>query len=274
MNQEFSVLMSVYFKDNADYLKDSIDSILNQTLMPNEIIIVKDGILNLELDNLLENYYNNFPILFKIVSLPTNSGLANALNKGISICSNELIARMDADDICFPDRFEKQINFFSINDVDILGGQILEFGKNKRDIISQRRVPVSYDEIVKFMKYRSPFSHPTILIKKTVYEALGGYDISIFPEDYLLFVKAYLNGYKFANLQENILWYRIGDDRSKALKRRWGYQYAKNEFKLYRKFFQLGYYTATTFFTVILIKIPLRIIPFSIFKLIYFKALR
>jgi len=274
MNYKFSVLMSVYFKDNAEHLSISLESIINQTLLPNEIVIVKDGTLTFALEEVIEKFINSNPYLFKIISLPTNSGLANALNKGLELCTNDIIARMDADDVCFIDRFKKQIDFFSKNDVDILGGQILEFGESINEIISQRKVPLVHEEIVKFMKYRSPFSHPTIIIKKSVYLELGGYDTGIFPEDYIFFVKAYLKGYKFANLEDNILWYRIGGENSSAIKRRWGYLYAKSEFILYFNFFKLGFYNLTFFIKVILIKIPLRLIPFPLFKLIYFKVLR
>lgn len=271
MKNNFSVVLSVYKNDNYLFLKESIDSLICQTLSPNEIIIVIDG----PVEKKILDYLNSLDLnIFNLVYLDENKGLANALNVGIKIAKNSLIARMDSDDICYPDRFKKQIEFMNKNDVDILGGQILEFGCAKDDIISERRVPLHHCEIIDFMKFRSPFSHPTIMFKKNVFETLGGYDTNIFPEDYDFFVRAYLKGFRFANLQDNILWFRMGEDRSKAIKRRWGVLYAKNEFKLYKKFYRLGFYNAVTFLKAVLFKIPIRLLPFSLYKFIYFKILR
>lgn len=271
---KFSILISIYSKEKPIYLTAALNSIINQTLVPNEIVLVKDGSLTADLDHVIEDFHSAFPLLIKIVPLPVNCGLANALNQGIQKCSHEIIARMDSDDICFPDRFEKQIVFFAKHDVDILGGQLIEFGKDIDDVISQRHVPLQHHDIVSFMKYRSPFSHPSIMIKKSVYEALDGYDASIFPEDYDFFVRAYLKGFKFANLEDTVLWFRMGEDRSKAIKRRWGFLYAKNEFRLYKKFYNLGFYNTVTFLKVVLFKIPIRLLPFPIYEFIYFKLLR
>ena len=271
---KFSILISIYSKESPIYLTAALNSIINQTLVPHEIVLVRDGPLTADLDQVIEDFYTTFRHLIKIVTLPVNCGLANALNRGIQECSHEIIARMDSDDICFPDRFEKQIDFFTKNDVDILGGQLIEFGKDIDDVISHRVVPVDHPDIVSFMKYRSPFSHPSIMIKKSVYQALNGYDASIFPEDYDFFVRAYLKGFKFANLQDAVLWFRMGDDRSKAIKRRWGVHYAKNEFRLYIKFYNSGFYNTITFLKVVLLKIPIRLVPFPIYKFIYFKLLR
>jgi glycosyltransferase involved in cell wall biosynthesis len=270
----FSVLISIYSKETTIHLTAALNSIINQTLVPDEIVLVKDGPLTTGLDEVIKDFCSKFPNLFKVLSLPFNLGLARALNEGLRVCKYDLIARMDSDDICFPDRFEKQIAYFTTNDVDILGGQLIEFGKDIDDVISHRKVPLHHQDIVRFMKYRSPFSHPSIILKKSVYEALGGYDSEIFPEDYDFFVRAYLKGFKFANLEDTILWFRMGEDQSKAIKRRWGIQYAKNEFKLYKKFYNLGFYNIPMFIKAVMLKIPLRLLSFSIYKFIYFKILR
>lgn len=272
---KFSVLISVYRSDNLEHFEKSLQSIWdNQTLKPNQIVLVQDGPVGDKIISVINKYKKILGDKLCFLELPVNCGLANALNHGIQKCSHEIIARMDSDDICFPDRFEKQIAFFAKHDVDILGGQLIEFGKDIDDVISQRHVPVQHHDIVSFMKYRSPFSHPSIMLKKSVYEALDGYDPSIFPEDYDFFVRAYLKGFKFANLEDTILWFRMGEDRSKAIKRRWGFLYAKNELRLYKKFYNLGFYNTVTFLKVVLFKIPVRLLPFPIYKFIYFKLLR
>ncbi len=269
---KISVVMSVYKNDNVSFFEDAIDSLLEQSYLPSEIIVVVDGAVSIEIENLLRQYETNE--IFKIIRLQQNKGLANALNIGICQASYEFVARMDSDDICFKNRFEKQIEFIVKENLDIVGSQIIEFGNDINDIVSIRKVPLEHNEMVNFMKLRSPFSHPTILFRKEVYSVLNGYDVQIFPEDYDFFVRAYLEGFKFGNVNDSLLWFRLGADRSKAIKRRWGLDYAKNEMKLYRKFLNLGFFSYSEFFKVVCFKIPLRVLPFSLYKLIYFKVLR
>jgi glycosyltransferase involved in cell wall biosynthesis len=228
---KFSVLMSVYKSDNPNHFETALKSIWDdEVLKPDQIVLVQDGPVGQEIKSVINKFKSTLGDKLFFLELPFNLGLARALNEGLRFCKYDLIARMDSDDICFPDRFDKQIAYFTNNDVDILGGQLIEFGKDIYDVISQRKVPLHHQDIVRFMKYRSPFSHPSIMIKKSVYEALEGYDGEIFPEDYDFFVRAYLKGFKFANLEDTILWFRMGEDQSKAIKRRWGVNYAKNEF--------------------------------------------
>lgn len=270
-----SVLMSVYINDDAEYFSRAIQSIwMDQDLKPDEIILIIDGPIKDNLKAKIDFWKNFIGDKFKIVTQNINKGLASSLNIGINLCSGEFVARMDADDISFPDRFKKQLEFLKNHDIDILGGQIVEFGRDIDDIISIRKVPTSHDDIVKFMKYRSPFSHPTIIFRRNIFVELEGYDPNIFPEDYDFYVRAYLKGLKLANLDDNLLWFRLGEDANKAIKRRWGTDYAKNELKLYQKFLNIGFYNFTTFLKVIFIKIPIRLIPFRFFKFLYFKAFR
>jgi len=269
---KISVVMSVYKNDKVSFFKEAVESLLQQTYLPSEIIIVVDGYVNTKIDDILHQLASNN--LIKIIRLPENKGLANALNVGVKSAKYDLIARMDADDICFPDRFEKQINFLIKENLHFVGGQMIEFGKDISDIISERKVPFKHEDIIKFMKYRAPFSHPTILFKKEVFDNLNGYDINIFPEDYDFFVRVYLNGFKMGNVKENVLWFRLGENLSEALRRRWGKAYAKNEYKLYKKYLRLGFYSRLDFLKAVMFKIPLRILPFPIFKFIYYKISR
>lgn len=272
---KFSVLMSVYKADTPSNLESSLNSIWNlQKVKPSQIVLVQDGPVSKDIIDVILKYKINLGDKFEHLVLEKNQGLAAALNQGFKLCKHELIARMDADDISFPDRFEKQLKYLNSHNVDIVGGQIIEFGEEINDVISDRKVPINHDQIVMFMKYRSPFSHPTILFKRRVFFALKGYDTSIFPEDYDFFVRAHMKNFKFGNLDENVLWFRMGSDYSKSLKRRWGLNYAKNELKLYRKFLKIGFYNWFTFLKVVALKIPMRLIPFSLYKFLYFKLLR
>ncbi|WP_281231879.1 glycosyltransferase [Flavobacterium gelatinilyticum] len=274
MLQNFSVLMSVYIKENSNCLRQSLESIIKQTLLPNEIIIVKDGPLTIELDDVINEYCGKYPMLFLVIELPQNKGLAYALNEGMKHVTNDIIARMDSDDICIAERFEIQIKYLINNNLDIVGGQIIEFSSDIENVVSIRKVPLSHNEIVQFMKFRSPFSHPTIVFRKNLFEYLKGYDATIFPEDYDFFVRAYLTGFKFGNVKENVLYFRLGENLSEAIKRRWGRKYAMNEMKLYRKFLRLGFFSPLDFLKVLIFKIPLRILPFSLYSYIYFKFSR
>ena len=272
---KFSVLMTVYFREKPDCLFSALNSIYEcQTVKPNEVIVVKDGALTQELEDVLNIYITKFPKIFKIYSLEVNQGLSSALNYGATKVNYEYIARMDSDDIAFPNRFELQISYLEENNLDIVGGQIIEFGENIEDIVSCRNVPISDSEIKKVMKVRSPLSHPTIIFRKQVFDQLEGYDANIFPEDYDFFVRASQKNFKFGNITENILWFRIGKNKNEAIKRRHGYNYMKNEFKLYRKFFKIGYYNVFEFLKVVIFKLPIRVLPFPIFKFLYYNLFR
>ncbi len=271
-NLKISVVMSVYNNDNSDHFSSAVLSLLNQTYQPEEIIIVVDGDVSNEVNCQLDVFSKKS--IINIIRLNENKGLANALNVGIQNAKYPIIARMDSDDICFKDRFEKQIKALNEFNLDIVGGQIIEFGKDINDVISRRIVPCQHSEMIKLLKFRSPFSHPTILFKKEVFDVLNGYDSSIFPEDYDFFVRAYLKKFKFGNVPDEVLWFRLGENRSDAIKRRWGISYAKNEFNLYRKFLNISFFNYYDFFKVILFKIPIRLLPFFVFKFIYYKMAR
>lgn len=266
--------MSVYNKETPDFLQKSLDSVISQTFVPNEIVLVKDGKLTNGLDAVIYEFQIKYPHIFTVVCLSQNKGLANALNEGIKVVRNPIVARMDSDDICFENRFENQINYLIKNDLDILGGQIVEFSKDIDDVVSIRKVPLLHEDIIKFMKFRSPFSHPTIVFKKEAFDLLGGYDTTIFPEDYDFFVRAYLAGFKFGNVKENVLYFRLGENLSEAIKRRWGINYAINEIKLYKRFLKVGFFNYLDFLKALLFKVPLRIIPFKLYSYIYFKFTR
>lgn len=269
---KISVVMSVYKNDNIIHFNRSIESLLAQSLSPSEIVIVVDGEINEDVNNKINKLAENK--LFTIIYIKINKGLANALNLGIKKAKYDFIARMDSDDICFENRLEKQLNYLIDNNLDVVGGQVIEFGENINDIISVRKVPLEHNEIAQFLKTRSPFSHPTVIFRKKVFNQIQGYDVRIFPEDYDFFVRAFLKGFKFGNVKENVLWFRIGIDKQSALKRRHGIRYAKNELKLYKKFYSIGYYNLFDFLKVFFFKIPLRILPFSIFSFLYYNLFR
>lgn len=268
--------MSVYAKDNPFYLDRAIKSItFDQIKKPIEIVIVVDGPVGSDIKFVLENWKKNLDKnVLKLVYSPKNSGLAASLNLGFKYCTSEFVARMDSDDVSMPNRFVDQYDYMINNSVDIIGGQIVEFGSNIEDVISIRKLPIFHDDLVKFMKFRSPFSHPSIMFRRKVFINIGGYDTRYFPEDYEFFVRAYMAGFIFRNLDSNVLWFRLGDNYDEALKRRWGLEYFKCEFALYIHFYRIEYFSLIHLFKVLILKLPLRLLPFRLFKYIYFKIFR
>lgn len=228
----YSVLMSVYFKEKANNLRVAIDSMLNQTVKPNEIVIIEDGALTPELYSVLEEYSEQYGDRFKRIANENNEGLGNALQKGVIICKNELIARMDTDDISKPDRCEKQLKaFMQQQELDVVGGQINEFIDDPTNVTGQRIVPCEHCAICNFLKKRDPFNHPTVMFKKNSVLKAGNYLELHFNEDYYLWARMYLCGAVFANLSDVLLDMRVSKD---LYARRGGYRYYKYQKTMFR----------------------------------------
>ncbi len=234
----FSVLMSVYSKEEPNNLKLSIESVLNSSKIPDEIIIVEDGPLNKGLYDVLDFFSKSNQI--KRVKLNKNEGLAKALSIVIEYCSNELIARMDTDDYCQYNRFEKQIDYFSKNkDLIIVGSNIGEFITNPSDLVSLKKMPISGKEIKKYSKTRNPFNHPSVMFKKSRISEVGGYKEMPLFEDYYLWLRLLhkFNDCQFLNIPENLVHMRISAD---AYKRRGGIHYIPKVWRFRMKCYKEG----------------------------------
>jgi glycosyltransferase involved in cell wall biosynthesis len=211
--------MSVYHKENPEFLRISIESMLNQTLKPDEIVIVKDGELTKELDEVIDFYASKYLDLFTIVSLSKNVGLGLALNEGLKVCRNELVARMDSDDISLSNRCELQVNEFNKNsNLSICGTMINEFYDDPDKIVSSRIVPTKHKDIVKFAKRRSPFNHPTVMYKKSEVIKCGGYQDIKRKEDIDLFGRMLSQGCIAMNIDKALLLFRSNEDNFKRRK--------------------------------------------------------
>lgn len=230
----FSVLMTIYKNDNVDHLKEAINSILNQTLKPDEFLIVKDGPLRNETEDMLDSFKD--PCL-RYISLKTNIGQSMALNIGINNCKHEIVARMDSDDISTPDRLEKQYNILKQNpSIDIIGTGILEFTNSPNDASKSRVLPNNHEDIVKYSKFRCPVNHATVMYKKSKVIEAGNYSDIFSVADYLLWIKMIKNGCNFHNIPEPLLLVRGG---SEMYKRRSGLKYASAELQLQGLFYSL-----------------------------------
>ena len=228
--EKYSVLMSLYSKETAINLEQAINSIVHQTYMPDEIVIVKDGYITVELQTVIDKYEKKYPGLFNVVGYNENKGLGYALNYGIKYCKNELVARMDTDDISLPNRCEQQIMFFEQDSgVDIVGGNIDEFIGDVSNIVGTRTVPCLDSEIKEYMKKRCPLNHVTVMYKKSAVEKAGGYQDWFWNEDYYLWIRMYLNGAVFRNTGTKLVNVRVGKE---MYQRRGGKKYFKSEYGL------------------------------------------
>ena len=208
--QQFSVLMSVYIKENPIFLKDAIKSIQNQTMKPSEIILVEDGPLTSELYQVLDQIEAESEIPVKRCPLEENQGLGLALRYGVLQCQYDIIARMDTDDIAVADRFEQQIHLMEQENLDLLGGHIAEFIDNPEEIVSYRRVPTQHTEIVSYQRMRSAFNHMTVMFKKDMVLKAGNYEDGLYMEDDLLWLNMIAAGARTGNVDQILCRVRVG----------------------------------------------------------------
>lgn len=270
--RKYSVLMSLYIKEKPEYLKQSINSMLNQTLMPDEIVIVKDGPLTAELEELLKEYSGKYPELFNIIVSEKNIGLGLALNLGLNNCRNELVARMDTDDISLPKRCEKQLKAFEEdNDLIIVGTMVDEFYSDPNEILSSRVVPTKHNEIYRFAKRRSPFNHPTVMYKKSKVLKCGGYSDLRRNQDVDLFGRMLFAGSKAENIDESLLLFRSNNDLSK---RRRSWENTQSYIATIRKLWKLGYSDFSDYLIVSIGQTIMFLCPLSVQNWLYKKFLR
>ena len=262
---EFSLVLCVYAKENPTYLSQCLESIAKQTVLPDEVIIVKDGSLIEELEMVLDNF--NFPKSVKIIALPQNMTLGPARARGVEVAQYEWIALMDSDDICLPNRFETQLALISLDkNIDIIGGQITEYDDIPGDAISIRSVPVTHEAILTRAKKRNPFNAMTVIFKRE--KAIQAGNFRYFPgfEDYDLWVRMIKNGAVCANCPEILVHARIGNG---LYNRRSGFGYICSEWKMQRNLRKLRITTGLEFIRNILTRIPMRLLPQRCLKGLY-----
>lgn len=263
--------MSVYIKEKPEFVESCFKSLLKQTVKANEWVIVEDGPISKEMTHLLDMYQSLYPGLIKRIKLKENQGLGLALRIGIEKCSNELIARMDTDDLAREDRFEKQLQMFIDNPIlDICGSNIDEFESTPDLIVAHRIVPTTHADIVKYQKKRDPFNHMTVMYKKTAVINAGNYAYCPLMEDTYLWARMIKNGAKCANIGESLVYVRIGQE---MFKRRGGLDYFKMYREGKRKVLETGMISKWDYLLTVSAQAFVAIVPNRIRSLIYKKFL-
>lgn len=258
-----SVLMSVYFEEKLEYLEVCLQSLVEQPLKADEVVLVEDGVISSELKEVIERFRESLNIVS--VPLRENVGLACALNEGLMHCSHDLVARMDTDDIVMPGRFEKQVAFMQANpDVAASSGFIEEFN-DAGEVLLQRALPLEHDALVKFAKKRSPLSHPAVVFRKQAVLSVGGYPEFRNAQDYALWSLLIVKGYQLANLPDVLVRMRAG---SEMMGRR-GFEFLKREITLLKFQRSIGFLTLDEFVFNLLTRTVLRLSPLFIKRWLY-----
>jgi glycosyltransferase involved in cell wall biosynthesis len=267
---KLSVLMSVYCKESPEFLRQSLESLAAQTIEADEVVIVKDGPVGAELDGTIHSYRGKLPIV--TVQLENNAGLGPALNAGLSRCRGDLVARMDSDDICLRDRFEKQLAFLEQNpDVDVVGGAIAEFHTDCTRVESIRRMPSSAELLGRIARSRNPLNHMTVMFRKASVLAAGNYQSCPGFEDYDLWARMLMRGRRLYNLEDVLVHVRCGNG---MLQRRGGLRYLRDEIKLQRRFVKTGFLSRPQFLLNLVRRAPVRVVPLPLRSIFYQRMLR
>jgi GT2 family glycosyltransferase len=259
--------MSTYLPDKIKEVKIAIDSVINQTLAPNQIVIVIDGEVSKEHKDLIYSYKNTLNIEFTIIELDTNHGLAYALNEGLKYCKYEYIARMDSDDFSITERFEKELNYMKKNKLDVVACLQAEFETLESQIISYKETPEFHSLIKKKLQLRNIISHPSIIIKKTSFNFINGYNIKVgLFEDYDLHIRMINNGFKYGCIQEYLINVRVSPEQRK---RRGGVKTMIMNVKLKYNWYLKNYINLSTFLLSSTLFTIFSMTPTSIKPLLY-----
>lgn len=256
-----SVLMSIYGKEKPENLERALESVYQQSLVPDEVVLVEDGPIGDELKAVMRRY----PKL-KLVRLPINQQLGRALKAGLKECSNEIIARMDSDDIAVPDRLKLQIEYLQNHpDVSAVGSDIVEFEQEGK-ALRVKHMPSNSKKLYQYGKLRNPLNHMTVMFRKSDIEEVGGYRHFPLLEDYYLWIRLLAKGYKIANIPQALVWARIG---SNFASKRGGYKYYRKYKKLRFLQLKLGYTNIAEYIIGVLISFLMTMQPSVVRDVVY-----
>lgn len=267
---KLSVLMSVYEKESPPHLRRCLESLAAQTAPADEIVLVEDGPLGAELAGVISGAQAALPVV--TVRLATNAGLGRALREGLAVCRGELVARMDADDVCAPNRFVRQMDFLERNpDVDVAGSAIAEFDADHLAVKSIRRLPETGEELLRFARYRNPLNHVTAMFRRQSVLDAGSYQPCAGFEDYHLWARMLRRGCRLHNLPDVLVYVRCGNGMQQ---RRGGFSYLLRELRFQRFLRRSGLLNASACARNILLRAPIRVAPAFVRSFCYEHFLR
>ena len=257
----FSLLMSVYDGDHPDFLRRAFSSsVVDQERRPSEVVLVQDGPLRPALAAAVDEVCATSPVPVVRVALSSNGGLAKALEAGLAVCSHEVVARMDADDISTPDRFARQLPEIEAG-ADLVGAALLEAGRDEHDVVGRRTPPVSQQVIARTARLHDPFNHPTVVYRRSAVARAGGYEDLPLMEDYWLFARMIAAGAKVSNCPEPLLLYRVG---AGAYSRRGGLRLLRAELALQHSFLRSGFVTPREYARNVAVRGLYRLVPSTV----------
>lgn len=270
--EKYSVLQTVYKNDSPDAFRLSLESMINQTVVPDEIVLVKDGPVPATLQKVIDDLSDTVPNMIVQVQLETNIGLGLALNEGLKRCRNELVARMDSDDISLPERCEKQLAMFAEDsELDIVGCPVKEFVGTPDNIVGMRDVPLDNESVHQYAKRRDPFNHPTVMYKKSKVMLYGPYGDYRKNQDTALWIDMLSNGCKGANCAEYLLMFRFDQN---TYKKRKSWINTKLLIQIRKKAYRIGFSSFWDYVFVSVAQLGLFILPTAVQKFVYTKLLR
>lgn len=258
MSEQLSLLLPVWAGDRPDFLTEAFRSTVDaQTRRPDQVVIVRDGPVPAPLAARIAELAATSPVPTDVVELERNVGLGPALDAGLAACRHEVVARMDADDISLPHRFAVQLPVIE-SGVDVVGSGLVEFGTDPEDLLATRSVPTDPEEIRRRARFASPFNHPTVVYRRALVTAVGGYGDFAKMEDYLLWAKLIVADARVANVAEPLVKYRVG---AGAYARRGGLALLRAEISLQRRFRALGFTTRAQCARNLVVRGGYRLVP-------------
>jgi glycosyltransferase involved in cell wall biosynthesis len=262
----FSLLLPTYHADDPDHLARAFQSAVDEQLLkPDEVVVVRDGVVPPRLQATVDLLVEESMVPARVVSLDDNIGLGHALDAGLAACSHEVVARMDADDISLPERFARQVPVVA-EGYDLVGSALLEFHDDEHDIVGLRTPPLTQPEIQRWSRFHDPFNHPTVVYRRSMVEAVGGYRDLPLMEDYWLFARMIEAGARVANIAEPLVKYRVG---AGAYARRGGWQLLRSEIELQRQFRAAGFTSRAQYLRNLAVRGGYRLVPEAVRRVAY-----
>lgn len=269
--KKYSVLMSVYKNDKPEWVEIAVNSMLNQTVKPDEVVLIVDGEVSDDLNQTIEKLSSENSVM-KIYRNEHNLGLGLTLQKGIGLCKNDLVARMDSDDYSEPNRIEIELKKMEDENLDLVGCKVKEFMDDIDNVLSIKSVPVGESQILKYAKQRNPFCHPSVLFNKNKVLEAGNYQDMKLCEDYYLWVRMLQAGCKMDNCEQSLVRMRVSKD---LYARRGGRKYFKSQKQLFKYMKKTKFISGFTYFKILVTRYVVQVLmPNKLRQKFYEKQLR